>query len=223
MRFVKILFVGFFPISLIYGVIRASTLRNFIMTISEDLHARSNSKCELCSDEGALNIYEVPPNSDGSADKSALICTNCLDQVEKRTAMHSDHWRCLNESMWTQEPAVQVLAWRMLKRLSTESWAVELFDMLYLDEDTLQWAQSLVEEAGDTGSVVHLDSNGNVLATGDTVTLIKDLNVKGASFTAKRGTAVRKISLVPDNAAHIEGRVNGQQIVILTEFVKKSN
>ncbi|MBL4598870.1 MAG: alkylphosphonate utilization protein [Rhizobiaceae bacterium] len=95
--------------------------------------------------------------------------------------------------------------------------------MLYLDEDTLQWAQSLVEEAGDTGSVVHLDSNGNVLATGDTVTLIKDLNVKGASFTAKRGTAVRKISLVPDNAAHIEGRVNGQQIVILTEFVKKSN
>jgi len=49
------------------------------------------------------------------------------------------------------------------------------------------------------------------------------LNVKGASFTAKRGTAVRKISLVPDNAAHIEGRVNGQQIVILTEFVKKSN
>ena len=51
--------------------------------------------------------------------------------------------------------------------------------------------------------------------------LIKDLPVKGAGFTAKRGTAVRGISLVLDNAAHIEGRVEGQRIVILTEFVKK--
>jgi len=52
--------------------------------------------------------------------------------------------------------------------------------------------------------------------------LIKDLNVKGGGFTAKRGTAVRGISLVADNAEHIEGRVSGQQIVILTKFVKKS-
>lgn len=37
----------------------------------------------------------------------------------------------------------------------------------------------------------------------------------------KRGTAVRGISLVPDNAQHIEGRVEGQRIVILTQFVKK--
>ena len=55
------------------------------------------------------------------------------------------------------------------------------------------------------------------------MTLIKDLNVKGTTFTAKRGTSVRRISLVPDNAEHIEGKVNGQQIVILTKFVKKSN
>ncbi len=51
--------------------------------------------------------------------------------------------------------------------------------------------------------------------------MIKDLPVKGAGFTAKRGTAVHRISLVQDNAAHIEGRVEGQRIVILTEFVKK--
>jgi len=61
------------------------------------------------------------------------------------------------------------------------------------------------------------------LAAGDTVTLIKDLNVKGAGFTAKRGTAVRGIALVADKAEHIEGKINGQQIVILTKFVKKSN
>jgi len=71
-------------------------------------------------------------------------------------------------------------------------------------------------------SVIHKDSNGNVLANGDTVTLIQDLNVKGAGFTAKRGTAVRRIRLVPDNANHIEGKVDGQHIVILTQYVKKS-
>ena len=42
------------------------------------------------------------------------------------------------------------------------------------------------------------------------------------SFTAKKGTVVRNISLVPDNAGQIEGRVNGQRIVILTQYVKKN-
>ena len=69
----------------------------------------------------------------------------------------------------------------------------------------------------------HVDCNGVELASGDTVVLTKDLNVKGANFAAKRGTAVRNISLVFDNPEQIEGRVNGQQIVILTQYVKKSS
>jgi len=81
--------------------------------------------------------------------------------------------------------------------------------------------QALAEAGQVAAGVVHRDSNGAILAQGDTVTLIKDLPVKGAGFTAKRGTAVRGISLVADNPAHIEGRVEGQRIVILTEFVKK--
>jgi protein PhnA len=52
--------------------------------------------------------------------------------------------------------------------------------------------------------------------------LIKDLNVKGANFTAKLGTAVKGISQVANNSEHIEGKVNGQQIVILTKFYKKA-
>lgn len=76
-------------------------------------------------------------------------------------------------------------------------------------------------EGGAVPQVVHRDTNGVVLAAGDTVVLIKDLPVKGAGFTAKRGTAVRGISLVAENAGHIEGRVDGQRIVILTEFVKR--
>ena len=94
--------------------------------------------------------------------------------------------------------------------------------MLYLDDDTLAWAQATGEGNNDEDTVKHVDSNGAVLEAGDTITLIKDLDVKGANFTAKRGTAVRGISLVTDNAKHIEGRINGQRIVILTKFVKKS-
>lgn len=95
--------------------------------------------------------------------------------------------------------------------------------MLFLDDETLVWAQATGGGHSDNDAVKHLDSNGAELEKGDTVTLIKDLNVKGANFTAKRGTSVRGISLVTDNPEHIEGRVNGQQIVILTKFVKKAN
>ncbi len=95
--------------------------------------------------------------------------------------------------------------------------------MLYLDDATLEWAKADGEGAGGDDTVRHLDSNGALLEAGDSVTLTKDLNVKGAGFTAKRGTAVRGISLVVDNPEQIEGRVNGQQIVILTKFVKKSS
>jgi protein PhnA len=110
----------------------------------------------------------------------------------------------------------------MLSRLNTEAWAQDLLEMLYLDDETIAWAKAMDEEASEA-KLTHKDSNGTILQAGDTVTLIKDLNVKGANFTAKRGTAVRNISLVADNAAHIEGRVSGQQIVILTQFTKKSN
>jgi protein PhnA len=123
--------------------------------------------------------------------------------------------------MWSQVPAVQVLAWRMLNRLRGEGWPQDLLDMMYLDDETLSWAQATGDHLSDDEVVRHRDSNGAVLEAGDTVTLIKDLNVKGSSLVAKRGTAVRNISLVPDNPEHIEGRVEGQQIVILTKFVKK--
>ena len=111
----------------------------------------------------------------------------------------------------------------MLTRLSAEGWPQELLDMMYLSDDILVWAKATGEGQSDEDSIVHKDSNGTLLSGGDTVTLIKDLDVKGTSFTAKRGTAVRNISLVQSNPEHIEGRVNGTQIVILTKFVKRAN
>ncbi|MEY3438144.1 MAG: hypothetical protein RL265_729, partial [Bacteroidota bacterium] len=73
----------------------------------------------------------------------------------------------------------------------------------------------------DDDKIVHKDSNGAILQNGDTVTLTKELDVKGATFSAKRGTAVRNIRLVHDNAEQIEGKIEGQSIVILTQYVKK--
>ena len=120
--------------------------------------------------------------------------------------------------MWSQTPAVQVVAYRMLIRLAADNgWAQDALDMIYLEEDTLTWAQQALAEDDD---IKHIDSNGVVLQAGDTVTLIKDLDVKGSSLTAKRGTAVRNIGLT-SNPEHIEGRVDGQRIVILTKYVKK--
>jgi protein PhnA len=193
------------------------------MSTEKALHARSESKCELCGATESLGVYEVPPNSDGSADECALICETCREQIENPEKVDVHHWRCLNDSMWSQVPAVQVTVWRMLKRLSAEGWPQDLLDMLYLDEDTQAWAQATGEGKSDENAVKHVDSNGAVLEAGDTITLIKDLNVKGANFTAKRGTVVRGILLVADNPEHIEGRVEGRQIVILTKFVKKAN
>ncbi len=192
------------------------------MSTEADLQVRSGSTCELCSNSEQLGIFAVSP-SDESADQSVLICHICRDQINNPENVDLNHWRCLNDSMWSQVPAVQVIAWRMLNRFSAEGWPQELLDMLYLDEATLAWAKADEEGDIDEDALIHKDCNGTLLAAGDTVTLTKDLNVKGTSFTAKRGTAVRNISLVSSNEEHIEGRVNGTQIVILTKFVKRAN
>lgn len=187
------------------------------------LHQRSDSRCELCTDTNSLIVYAVPPGSDNSAEQSILLCHTCHEQINDADKVDVNHWRCLNDSMWSQVPAVQVVAWRMLTQLSAEGWPQDCLDMLYLDDETLSWAKQTLPDHESTADSKHLDSNGTILTAGDNVSLIKDLNVKGASFTAKRGTVVRHISLVTDNPEHIEGRINGQQIVILTKFVKKTS
>ena len=187
------------------------------MNVYTRLHERAQNACELCAGTADLQVFTVAPYSEESDERSALLCTTCTGQLNDPSTVETEHWRCLNESMWSIEPPVQVLAYRMLTQLSNEDWAVDLKGQMYLSDETLAWAEDL---AG--GPVIHLDSNGNVLQSGDSVVLIQDLDVKGANFIAKRGTAVRRISLVHDNPEQIEGRVNDQHIVILTKFVKKT-
>ncbi|MFA9391894.1 MAG: PhnA domain-containing protein [Prolixibacteraceae bacterium] len=191
------------------------------MSIEKELSKRSNSKCELCGSSDELKVHAIAPVNTGSADQSVLLCNVCLSQIENQDSVDVNHWRCLNDSMWSPVPAVQVMAWRMLNRLKAEGWPQDLLDMLYLDDETLEWAKANGDGQNEEDMVRHVDSNGNVLQAGDTVTLIKDLNVKGGGFTAKRGTAVRNISLVADNPEQIEGKMDGQLLVLLTQYVKK--
>jgi protein PhnA len=111
------------------------------------------------------------------------------------------------------------MAYRMLHKLKTTDWANGLLEMIYLDDDNKEWAKSGISNESD--EIIHKDANGAILESGDTVVLIKDLKVKGSSLVAKRGTAVRRIRLVHDNSNQIEGKVEGQTVVILTQFVKK--
>jgi protein PhnA len=191
------------------------------MRVEDELKDRSESKCELCGAADALTVYEVPPTSDGSADEAVLLCGSCLGQIENAEQLDVHHWRCLNESMWSEVAAVQVMAWRVLTRLGeSASWAQELLETLFLDDDVQKWAEA--EGKAQDGVLKYIDCNGALLEAGDTVTLVKDLVVKGGGFTAKRGTAVRRILLDPNNATQVEGRVNNQHIVILTKYVKKA-
>ncbi|MFM2337864.1 MAG: hypothetical protein RL115_1057 [Bacteroidota bacterium] len=184
------------------------------------LKNRSGGKCELCEAISGLKVYEVPPAT-GNLDDAILVCDKCLAQIDKKEALDNLHWQCLTTCMWSEVPAVQVMAWRLLNRLRNESWAAESIDMMYLDEEKLTWAKASGDHEGDSHVDLHKDCFGAVLHSGDNVVLTKSLDVKGSSVNAKVGTVVRNIRLVPDNTDQIEGKIEGQLIVILTKYLRK--
>ncbi|MFK7896358.1 MAG: zinc ribbon domain-containing protein YjdM [Myxococcota bacterium] len=81
------------------------------------------------------------------------------------------------------------------------------------------------DQAAEGAALVVHDANGNLLQDGDTVTLIKDLKVKGSGTGLKAGTKVKKIRLVdPDqNAGHeIDAKAAGMGVLIRAKFVKRA-
>ncbi|WOD44621.1 PhnA domain-containing protein [Hwangdonia lutea] len=191
------------------------------MSLLDTLKQRSNNACELCAATENLEIYEVPPVSTAGVDGSLLACNRCISQINNPETTDANHWRCLNDSMWSEHQAVKVVAWRMLNRLKSEGWPQDLLDMMYLEDDVLEYAKATGEGEDESEKIIHRDVNGVILEAGDSVVLIKDLKVKGSSMVAKQGTAVRNIRLDRDNDKYIEGKVGAQQIVIITDYVKK--
>lgn len=192
------------------------------MSVLQTLQERSNSSCELCTSKEDLKQYTIPPSLNENVGNDVLVCKTCLDQINEEADMDPNHWRCLNDSMWSEHVAVQIMAWRMLQRLRNEGWPKDLLDMMYLDDDAMALARATGEHEDAANKIIHRDVNGVILEAGDNVVLIKDLKVKGSSMVAKQGTPVRNIRLDHENAEFIEGKVGPTQIVIITKFVKKT-
>jgi protein PhnA len=113
--------------------------------IGKDLARRAKSKCELTGAAGVpLRPYEVPPvGADPELDRTILISEACHEVLEHPRKLSGREWQCLGEMVWSELPAVQVVAWRMLHELAKrEDWAREVMDGVFLDEEVEQWAKS---------------------------------------------------------------------------------
>ncbi|MCL9683895.1 zinc ribbon domain-containing protein YjdM [Legionella maioricensis] len=87
-------------------------------------------------------------------------------------------------------------------------------------ECTYEWTQETAEQATESETVIK-DANGNVLQDGDTVTVIKDLKVKGTSLVVKVGTKVKNIRLVGGDH-DIDCKIEGiGPMKLKSQFVKK--
>jgi len=173
-----------------------------------------SSVCELCASPEDVSLVELPV-SNGSEEESIVLCKNCQTQIESGE-LDENHFNCLNDAMWSETPAAKVMSYILFNRMGRQ----DMIDMMYLEEDELKLAEQAVN--AEANKLVYKDSNGVELKAGDSIVILKDLEVKGAGFTAKRGTTVTRISLAPNDETHVEGRVNGTKIFIKTEFIKKA-
>jgi len=173
-----------------------------------------SSVCELCGSEEGVSLVELPI-SDGSEEQSVYLCKQCKAQIESGE-LDENHFNCLNDAMWSETPAAKIMSYILFSRLGRQ----DMIEMMYLEEDELKLAEQAVN--AEANKLVYKDANGVELHAGDSIVILKDLEVKGAGFTAKRGTTVTRIGLAPGDASHVEGRVNGTKIFIKTEFIKKA-
>ncbi len=94
-------------------------------------------------------------------------------------------------------------------------------NMFVCPECAHEWSKEAVTETGDEALVVK-DAHGNVLQDGDSVTVTKDLKVKGSSSVVKVGTKVKNIRLV-EGDHNIDCRIDGiGPMKLKSEFVKKA-
>lgn len=185
------------------------------MSLTTEMNERCGGICELCGVNEASEQYTVSPKEDHDLRNQVALCATCLENMEDEDC--AEYWRILEGSIWNPEPAVQALSYRLLHLFKDQEWAGSVMHSVDIDDAIKDWALSVYEKPD-----VHQDAFGNELSGGDNVVLTQALNVKGTSFSAAKGTIVKKIRLVPGNTDQIEGKINEQTIVILTKFVKKA-
>ena len=116
-----------------------------LQALGKDLARRAKSKCELTGASGVpLQAYEVPPVSDDpELERTLLISAACHEMLDFPKRLKGREWQCLAEVIWSEMPAVQVVAWRMLNELAKrEDWAREVVEEVFLDENVEAWAKS---------------------------------------------------------------------------------
>ncbi|MFZ9029585.1 MAG: PhnA protein, partial [Crocinitomicaceae bacterium] len=79
----------------------------------KQLTTRSNGQCEICGSNENLTSFAVPPRNGDSLEDLIQTCKNCHDQLTGEAEIEPNHWRCLNDAMWSEVSAVKVVAYRM--------------------------------------------------------------------------------------------------------------
>ena len=127
------------------------------MSVLQTLQERSHTTCELCKSTKGINQYTIPPSLNENVANDVLVCETCFNQINGDEAMDTNHWRCLNDSMWSEHVAVQIMAWRMLQRLRNEGWPKDLLEMMYLDDEALALARATGEHEDAANKIIHRD------------------------------------------------------------------
>lgn len=117
--------------------------------LGRGLARRARSRCELCEASGVrLDPLEVPPlGEEPELERTIMCCQRCAQGVEGGSA-DAGQWRFLEGVVWSEVPAVQVCAVRMLRRFSGEgaSWAQDVLDGLYLEAEIQAWVDGVAPE-----------------------------------------------------------------------------
>lgn len=189
----------------------------------QELLARSQQRFELSGEACDDLVMVAVTGKDDSTDSHILLCAPLAAVIADPASLNANQCRFLSEAIWSPVAAVQVVAYRMAHALAEGgvTWAQDLLGTAYLEQEVKAWAEAGLNLASEDDDPKPRDSNGMELSEGDSVTLIKDLDVKGMNFTAKRGTLVKNIHLT-NNSKHIEGRINGTTIVIVSAYTKKA-
>ena len=87
-------------------------------------------------------MKRLPLEEEPSADDCIFICESCHKQIANPKKMDPSHWRCLNNALWSEVPAIQVVSVRILRRLAKceHHWAEELLEHAYLEPELEEWS-----------------------------------------------------------------------------------